>query len=121
MRAALVAGILVLIGVGACAARSTPKPAPEPALEDLVADGRTIAETECSSCHAVGETGESPLPPAPTFRTVLSRYRADVLEEELIQGIHIAHPMPEFQFNPQSVDALIAYLKSIQVAEPDSQ
>jgi mono/diheme cytochrome c family protein len=80
----------------------------------LVADGRDIAEAQCARCHAVGAYGESPDPRAPAFRTVLSRYRAEVLEEELINGIRVSHPMPEFQFNPQGADALIAYLESIQ-------
>jgi hypothetical protein len=44
-----------------------------------------------------------------------------VLQEELIQGIQVAHPMPEFQFNPQGVDALIAYLQSIQQTPPPAQ
>ncbi len=80
------------------------------------ADGRDIAEAECARCHAVGPYGESPLAPAPPFRTVLSRYHEEVLQQELIEGIQVTHPMPEFQFNPQSVDALIAYLRSIQPA-----
>jgi mono/diheme cytochrome c family protein len=87
-------------------------------LDALAEDGRAIAEAQCARCHAVGEIGESPNPLAPTFRTVLSRYRADVLEEELINGIRVAHPMPEFQFNPQGVDALIMYLRYIQETPP---
>lgn len=106
----LFAAALVLT---ACAANETAAPSPAPAAS-LAADGRDIAEAECAACHAVGTYGESPNPAAPVFRTVLARYRADVLEEELIAGIQVAHPMPEFQFNPQGADALIAYLHSIQ-------
>ncbi len=82
--------------------------------EALAEDGRDIAMSECSSCHEIGASGASPYPEAPPFRTVLSRYNAEVLEEELIAGIRVTHPMPDFQFNPQGVDALIAYLRSIQ-------
>lgn len=85
--------------------------------QDQIADGREIAQNQCSSCHAVGTSGESPNPAAPTFRTVLSRYHADVLQQELMEGIQVAHPMPEFQMNPVGVDALIAYLQSIQKTE----
>lgn len=85
-----------------------------PPREDLISDGRDIAEAQCAQCHAVGPYGDSANPDAPQFRTLLSRYSADVLEEELIEGIQVAHPMPEFQFNPQGTDALIAYLQSIQ-------
>lgn len=98
--------------VSACAAQAPTEAMPsERALER---DGRDIAEAQCAGCHAIGEYGESPLPAAPVFRTVLSRYNANVLQEELINGIQVAHPMPEFQFNPQGADALIAYLRSIQ-------
>ena len=82
--------------------------------ETLANDGREIAEAECAGCHAVGSYGESPNPAAPPFRTILSNYRAEVLEEELIAGIRVSHPMPAFRFNPQSTDALVAYLRSIQ-------
>jgi mono/diheme cytochrome c family protein len=109
--------------LAACAAPET-EPPPDPAAvsagaevtQQMREDGRAIAEAQCAACHAVGPYGESPNAAAPTFRTLLSRYRADVLQEELISGIRVAHPMPEFQFNPQGVDELIAYLESIQEA-----
>lgn len=84
----------------------------------LAADGREIAEAQCAACHAVGTYGESPNPAAPPFRSVLWRYNEDVLKEELVAGIRVTHPMPEFQFNPQGADALIAYLESIQQPTP---
>lgn len=110
-----------LLALSACAA-PTSEPPPDPnaisvgtELElQMRDDGRAIAEAQCAGCHAVGPYGESPNAAAPTFRTLLSRYRADVLEEELINGIRVAHPMPEFQFNAQGVDELIFYLESIQ-------
>lgn len=108
---------IVLLLTVACAAPAEPPPASSTALDIaqlLVEDGREIAEAQCAACHAIAPYGESPNPAAPVFRGVLSRYRADVLEEELINGIRVAHPMPDFQFNPQSADALIAYLKSVQ-------
>lgn len=107
---------VAIFALGACAAPDTSS---QPTAADaLVQDGRSIAEAECAACHAVGEYGASPLASAPTFRTILGLYRPEVLEEELINGIRVAHPMPEFQFNPQSADALIAYLQSIQEAPP---
>jgi cytochrome c len=84
----------------------------------VVEDGRAIAESRCSSCHAVGLNGQSPNPAAPVFRTLLHRYRGHVLAQELIDGMSIAHaPMPVFQFDPKGADALIAYLESIQVTK----
>jgi mono/diheme cytochrome c family protein len=108
-----------IVAMAACVAPSAPAPQSAPAAangsqDTLISDGRDIAEAQCARCHAVGTYGESPNPAAPTFRTVLSRYRADVLEEELREGIRVAHPMPDFQFEPQGVHALVAYLRSIQ-------
>lgn len=107
-------GAAIALALAGCAA-----PQADSALttESLSSDGRDIAEAQCAVCHAVGPYGESPDPAAPHFRSILSRYRANVLEEDLIAGIRVAHPMPVFQFNPQGVDALIAYLQSIQVRE----
>jgi mono/diheme cytochrome c family protein len=108
-----------------CAAHQEPTPDPAAVsvgaeLDELAASGRDIAEAQCAGCHAVGEYGASPNPDAPVFRTLFQRYRADVLEQELIEGIRVSHPMPEFQFNPQGTDALIQYLRSIQ-QEPQAQ
>lgn len=111
MKKKLIAIVAALL-LGACTA--TPEPAVVPSEADRASDGRDIAEAQCAACHAVGTYGESPNPVAPPFRTILSRYSADVLEEEMIAGIQVAHPMPDFQFNPQGTEALIAYLQSIQ-------
>jgi mono/diheme cytochrome c family protein len=115
-QAMLVLGLFV----SACAAGESADAgaAPAPLEQDMIADGRDIAEAQCAACHSVGPYGDSPNAAAPPLRRVLSRYNADVLEEELIAGIQVAHPMPEFQFNPQGVDALIAYLRAIR--EPDT-
>lgn len=111
----LVFAALAAFALSACATEATTES--EPSASALAADGRDIAEAQCAACHAVGAYGASPMQQAPTFRTVLSRYREEVLKDELIQGIRVTHPMPEFQFNPQSADALIAYMNSIQTAE----
>lgn len=108
--------------LAACVGPSqTPAPSQDMSqTQALVSDGRDIAEAQCAACHAVGTYGASPNAAAPVFRTILSRYRADVLEQELIEGIRVAHPMPEFQFNPQGADALVAFLRSIQEAPADA-
>lgn len=85
----------------------------------LVEDGLAIAEANCASCHAIGEAGESPNPKAPLFRALLSRYRADMLETELAEGMRVAHePMPQFMFEPNAAAALVAYIKSVQTRDP---
>jgi cytochrome c len=77
--------------------------------------GEAIAEANCSSCHAVGASGESPAPEAPPFRRLSQHYRVADLEEALGEGISVGHPaMPQFSFAPEDVEALILYLQSIQ-------
>lgn len=84
-----------------------------------IEDGRAIAEANCAACHAIGRSGSSPNPAAPHFRSLLSRYKAEVLVTELNEGMRVAHsPMPQFQFNPSATDSLIAYLQSVQTREP---
>ncbi len=86
------------------------------ASRDMIEDGRALAEANCASCHAIGRTGNSPNPKAPTFRTVLKRYSAEMLATELAEGMRVAHaPMPQFQFRPEAVDSLIAYLRDIEI------
>lgn len=81
--------------------------------------GRELAAANCSSCHAVGATGESPAPEAPPFRELSRNYRVDALEEALAEGISVGHPaMPQFEFAPEDVSAIVQYLQSIQVDEP---
>ena len=87
---------------------------PDPEAVAL-ARGHEIAQTNCASCHAIGSSGESPFPEAPPFRTLSRNYRVDSLEEALAEGISVGHPaMPEFQFEPNDVHALVSYLQSIQ-------
>ncbi|AWN39754.1 c-type cytochrome [Methylobacterium durans] len=101
---ALVAGAVVILWA-----------APAPAQEARVRRGETIALTTCARCHAVGRVGVSPLAEAPTFRTLHRRYPVEDLGEALAEGIASGHPaMPEFRFDADEADALIAYLKSLE-------
>lgn len=112
-----------LVGLAACVDDLRPMAAApsDSAAEQaaLVEDGLAIAEANCASCHAIGAVGESPNPKAPLFRALLSRYRADMLETELAEGMRVAHePMPQFKFEPDAAGALVAYIKSVQTRDP---
>ncbi|HEV2602138.1 MAG TPA: cytochrome c [Microvirga sp.] len=77
--------------------------------------GETFARTTCAGCHAIGRTGESPLPIAPPFRTLHTRYPVESLAEALAEGIVTGHPtMPEFTLDPAQVNDFVAYLKSLE-------
>lgn len=87
-----------------------------PAEKGLVGKGELLVRENCSRCHAIGKEGDSPHPPAPPFRTLSSKYPVENLAESLGEGIVSGHPdMPIFVFGPQDVEAIIEYLKSIQI------
>jgi mono/diheme cytochrome c family protein len=77
--------------------------------------GQTFAQTNCSQCHAIGRFGNSPIPEAPPFRTLHTRYPIEDLAEAFAEGITTGHPsMPQFQLDPAQINDLLAYLNSIQ-------
>jgi cytochrome c len=66
-------------------------------------------------CHAVGRAGDSPLRITPPFRTLHTRYPVENLAEALAEGITVGHPaMPEFRLDPDQIENLIAYLKTLE-------
>jgi cytochrome c len=80
--------------------------------------GKIIAQERCANCHAIGPEGESPREEAPPFRQLHYRYPVEHLAEALAEGIDVGHEaMPEFVLEPREIDALIAYLKTLEPAE----
>jgi cytochrome c len=109
-----VMGILVTAAVlwaGAACAASVP-------LSLEIERGRTLAQRNCATCHAIGRTGSSPYSPAPPFRTLHERYDVEALAEALAEGIVVGHggarQMPQFVLTPAQIDDLLAYLKSLE-------
>src|SRR5215472_16810363 len=85
----------------------------------LVNKGQALVRKNCSRCHANGNEGDSPHPPAPPFRTLSSKYPVENLAESLSEGIVSGHPdMPIFAFSPRDVEAIFEYLQSIQIKRP---
>jgi mono/diheme cytochrome c family protein len=100
-------GALALLGMGAAQAASP----------ELLRRGAAIARHNCATCHAVGRTGASPNPKSPPFRELSRRYPLSNLEEALGEGIVVGHEgpeMPPFRLDSAQVEALLAYLGSIQ-------
>jgi cytochrome c len=90
---------------------------PAVAADAAVEAGQAIVKANCSRCHAIGATGESPNPKSPPFRTLSKKYPVRNLEEALAEGIIVGHEneqMPPFEFSPSQVEAIIAYLSSVQ-------
>ena len=77
--------------------------------------GKTFALNNCAKCHSIDQVSPSPLKIAPPFRTLHKRYPIETLGEALAEGIHTGHPtMPEFQLDPDQIDDLLAYLKTLE-------
>lgn len=93
-----------------------PGAGPAVAAFDLhVRQGEALAKAHCARCHAIGRVGDSPFPQAPRFREIHRRYPVEDLGEALAEGIRTGHPaMPEFRFDPDQAQDLIAYLKSLE-------
>ena len=78
--------------------------------------GKALLQRLCGSCHAVGQTGNSPHADAPPFR----RLGEDKLYDNdfgarLQAGLSTIHPdMPTFRFDRQDAEAAVNYLKIIQ-------
>jgi len=87
--------------------------------------GRMLAQMNCAGCHAVGRSGRSPYAPAPPFRTLHEKYDVAGIAEALAEGIVVAHEgprqMPRFVLEPDQIDDLIAYLKSLETPLPGSR
>ncbi len=81
---------------------------------DTVAKGRAIIEANCARCHAIGMDDTSHHEEAPPFRVVVTRYPPENLAEALAEGIVSGHPdMPEFVFQPDEIEAILAYLGTL--------
>jgi mono/diheme cytochrome c family protein len=113
--------ILSLLLVAGCAVSSPPGQNPAivttaPVVGTTpVARGRALVEARCSACHAVEAVGDSPVAPAPAFRTLGQRYPVANLQEAFAEGISTGHPkMPQIVLEAGQVQDLIAYLESIQ-------
>ena len=83
--------------------------------------GQFFARTNCAGCHSIDKVTASPLKLAPPFRELGAFYPASDLQEAFAEGVVTAHPaMPEFQFTPQEIADLIAYLDSISGSPSNS-
>ncbi|MES2833302.1 MAG: cytochrome c [Pseudomonadota bacterium] len=113
-----VAFALALMLTG-CAASAVPAPGDgipmaQTSSSGSPAMGRALVRANCAGCHAVERTDESPLKAALPFRDMGAFYPASDLQEAFAEGIVTAHPaMPQFEFTPQQIADLIAYLDSI--------
>ena len=89
---------------------------PSHAMDREYQRAKSMLETMCGQCHAVGATGQSPHTDAPPFRTFGENklYDSD-FGQRLQDGLSTIHrDMPTFQFSRRDADAAVTYLRSIQ-------
>jgi cytochrome c len=97
-----------LLGLAAVLCSSTISPAT--AAGDAQA-GRDLAQSWCSSCHIVDQSGRGP-DTAPPFPAVAQRSRED--RGWLRAWLAAPHPpMPNFNLSRQQIDDVVAYLDSM--------
>jgi mono/diheme cytochrome c family protein len=103
--------VAAAFAAGAAAAQS---PSAGAAPDDA---GRLVAERLCAGCHSVAPGTASPLAQAPPLTLIGRRYPVESIAEALAEGIVTGHGpvrMPEFRLEPPDIEALIAYLETVQ-------
>jgi cytochrome c len=87
----------------------------EAAASEQIQLGQMLVEMNCGGCHSTAREGESPHNEAPPFRLLGERYDIADLSEALVEGLVSGHPdMPEFTFEPDEAEVIIAFLESLR-------
>jgi mono/diheme cytochrome c family protein len=90
-----------------------------PTLADDISEGKALAEVNCSRCHALGNTGDSPFKEAPPFRTLHELSAEGELEDAFNEGMVVAHPaMPRWVMTPDEARKLAAFIMSFGPPKP---
>jgi mono/diheme cytochrome c family protein len=86
------------------------------ALDEEQQHARALLKEFCGRCHAIGKTGESPHPYAPSFRYLgENKLYDETFSQRLQDGLSTIHPdMPTFRFSQRDAGAVIEYLRAIQ-------
>jgi len=108
----LALAVLLAAPIVSSSAASNPPNAP------LLAEGREIAKRNCGRCHAIAARDHGADPRSPPFREISRRYPLSGLEEPLAEGIMVGHEgleMPHFQLTSAQIEALLAYMDSVQL------
>lgn len=125
MKSALIFLPVMALALASCGKSDDPTPEPQAdaALStvdaSMISDGLAIVEENCTGCHAIGMSDESPRTDAPPLRTVFADLDPEAIAADFREGIHVgANDMPDFDFGPIGTEAVIEYVKSIQTSVP---
>jgi cytochrome c len=98
---------------------ATPSEQGQPPASATESEGKAILANNCGRCHSLEASGQSPLAQAPPLREVYLKYPIDQLEQGFAEGMGSKHRgMPQIQFSPDQVTAILNYLGSITGADP---
>jgi len=79
-----------------------------------IARGKALAEANCMRCHATQPGQKSTHASAPSFATLFTNYPPDYIAEAFAEGVFVGHgDMPAFEFSPEQINDLVAYLKTL--------
>jgi mono/diheme cytochrome c family protein len=78
--------------------------------------GESLVIQHCGMCHGVARAAPSPNPLAPPLGNLASAHLLESAERALRQGKLAGHPeMPTLTISSRDAEAIIRYLRSIQV------
>jgi len=86
-------------------------------LSPTQSEGRAILQQNCSRCHSVEVSGESPLAGAPPFRNIYKKFAVEELEMRLSEGV-VSHfrGMPQIDFTSEQINRIIDYLNVLRAS-----
>lgn len=89
---------------------------PALAAEDakMIAEGKRLAEINCTRCHNIEAEGGSPLTDSPPFREIARNYDESELIDGFMDGLAVRHPlMPDWDVTQPQAEALAAFVMSL--------
>jgi cytochrome c len=79
-----------------------------------IAEGKRLAEINCTRCHNITAEGESPLTDAPPFREIAGNYDEMELVDGFMEGLAVRHPlMPDWDVTEPQAAELAAFVMSL--------
>jgi len=79
-----------------------------------IAEGKRLAEINCTKCHNIEAAGESPLTDAPPFREIARNYDEMELVDGFMEGLAVRHPlMPDWDVTEPQAQELAAFVLSL--------
>lgn len=84
-----------------------------------IAEGKRLAEINCTRCHNIEAEGESPLTDAPPFREIALNYDEMELVDGFMEGLAVRHPlMPDWEVTEPQAEELAAFVLSLGPGGP---